>query len=286
MKKGVGWLGIVGLSAAFFLPSGPKSPRLPGGSMPDRKQLEAIERTLFELINHDREKEGLPPLRLSAELAVLARRHSAGMAESGILSHVSASGEAYEERLVQADFFFSRAGENVARSDTAVAEFIHRSLMESREHRRNILDDGFDTIGMGVVAVAKPETYFVTQDFVRVLEPLSSETAEARLAEKIQEWRKARSLPKLLFQGEAKRLARSLAVARAVEKPLPPIPSSLGETHIYFVVTPGLEEVEFQSLHLDSPFYLEGGVGIAFGRLKGYPGGAFCIAFVLFPRYE
>jgi uncharacterized protein YkwD len=286
MKKGSGRLGVIVLFLGFSLHSGPEFPCPPEDSLPNHQQQEAIERTLFELVNLEREKEGLSPLRLSAELAVLARRHSADMAESGKLSHISVSGDTYEARLVGADFFFSGAGENVARSETTVVEFVHRSLMESSDHRRNILGTDFNTIGIGVVANRETSAFFATQDFIRALEPLSSETAETQLAEKIQEWRKTRSLPQLIFQGEANPLARNLAEARAGEKPLPPIPSSLGETHVYFVTTPSLQDIEFQSLHLDSPFYYEGGLGVSFGRLKNYPGGAFCVALVLFPKYE
>jgi uncharacterized protein YkwD len=286
MKRGGGWLGIVGLSAAFFLHAGPKSTRPLADSLQEHKRREAIERTLFELVNFEREKGGLSPLRLSVELSALARRHSADMAAAGKLSHTSASGDTYEARLVGAGFFFSGAGENVARSETPVVEFIHRSLMESRDHRRNILDAGFDTVGIGVVANRETSAFFATQDFIRALEPLASESAEAQLAGDILEWRRTRSLPQLIFRGEANRLARNLAEARAGEKPLPPVPSSLGETHVYFVTTPSLQEIEFQSLHLDSPFYYEGGLGVSFGRLKNYPGGAFCVALILFPTYE
>jgi len=284
MKKGSGRLCVLVLFLGFSLHSGQEFPLPSGGAIPIHEQLEDIERTLFELVNHEREREGLLPLRLSADLSALARRHSADMAESGKLSHTSVSGDTYEARLVGADLFFSGAAENVARSETPDVELIHRSLMESRDHRRNILDADFDTVGIGVVADRETSAFFATQDFIRALEPLPSDSAETQLAGKIQGWREKRSLPKLIFQGEANRLARSLAEARAAEKPLPPIPSSLGETHVYFVTTPLLEEIE--ALHLDSLFYVEGGVGISFGRLKGYPGGAFCVALVLFPKYE
>ncbi len=286
MNKGTGRLSVLALFLGFLLLSGQELPRPPAGSRANHQPLEGIERTLFELVNSERKKEGLLPLRISIELAFLARRYSAGMAESGNLSHTSVTGETYEERLVRADFFFSRAGENVARSETSVAEFIHQSLMESRDHRRNVLDADFDTVGIGVAANRESGTIFITQDFIRALEPLSSEAAETRLAERIQEWRNDGSLPRLFFREDLNRLALTLAVARAGEKPLPPVPSSLGETHVYLVTTPSLDEIDLPSLHLDSPFYFEGGMGVSFGRLKNYPGGAFCVVLVILSKYE
>lgn len=282
----IAWLGVVAFSAGLSLWAGPEVRRLPVEAIPIQERFEAIEQDLFALINMERKKEELLPLRFSADLSVLARRHSAGMARSGRLSHDSVSGENYEARLVNAGFFFSRSGENVARSETTLVEFVHRSLMESRDHRQNILDPGFDTVGIGVVESRESSALFITQDFVRAVIPLPSESAERGLAEGIQGWRKGRSLSRLVFREEISRLARILAAARAGEKPLPPIPSSLGEAHVYFVITPSLEDIDFQTLHLDSPFYYEGGVGVFFGRLKDYPGGAFCVVLVLLPKYE
>ena len=286
MKRAIAWLGVVVLPAAVFLHAGPKSSGAPAASLKESAQVEAIERTLFDLVNNEREKEGLRPVRLSADLSALARGHSAGMAESGRLSHDSVSGEDFGARLVGGGFFFSRAGENVARSETTVVGFIHGSLMKSREHRQNILDPGFDTVGIGVAEGRNGSVLFITQDFIRVVDPLSSESAETGLAGRIREWRKDRSLSRLILREEINRLARILAAARAAEKPLPPIPSSLGETHVFFITTPSLDDIDFQSLHLDSPFYAEGGVGASFGRLKDYPGGAYCVVLVLLPQYE
>ncbi len=285
MKRVIAWLGVVAFSAGFCL-SSRWEPDNPGHTGTLQEKLEAIERELFAFINTERENEGILPVRLSADLSALARQHSAGMAESGTLSHDSLSGGDTESRLVSAGFFFSRAGENVARSETTLVEFIHRSLMESPDHRRNILDPEFDTVGIGVAEGREGAIFFVTQDFIRAVDPLSTESAETGLVERIQAWRAGRSLSRLLFREEISRLARILAAARAGEKPLPAIPSSLGETHVYFVTAPSIADIDFQSLHLDNPFYAEGGVGVTFGRLKDYPGGAFCVVLVLLPKYE
>jgi uncharacterized protein YkwD len=243
----------------------------------------AIEERLLVLANKERESRGLPPLQWSDGLAAVARRHSADLALSGALSHVSSSGETLQDRLVGAGFFFARAGENVARGETYFADLIHRALMESSEHRENILDPGFDTVGNGAVK-AQDGTYFVTQDFIRAVEPLSEKAARSRMAERIQEWRSARSLSPLVFQEDAARLAQRFAEARIAGAPTPSLADLQIETHVFIVVSPLLEELDERSLHVDSPDYDEGGLGVCFGRMKDLPGGAYCVVLALLPR--
>ena len=59
MKRGVGRLGVLVLFLGFSLLSGREFPRPPEGSRPNHKPQEAIERTLFDLVNLEREKGGL-----------------------------------------------------------------------------------------------------------------------------------------------------------------------------------------------------------------------------------
>jgi hypothetical protein len=260
--------------AAFYIQEKGQTPRL---------ESMAIEKSLLALANKERESRALPPLRFSDGLAAIARQHSADMAFNNTLSHVSSSGQSFQERLVRAGFFFAKAGENVARSETYITDFVHRSLMESSDHRENILDPEFDTVGIGVVEI-KDGAYFVTQDFIQAMEPLSGEAARARIAGRIQEWRLARSFPPLIFQEEAGRLAQRFAEARAAEAQMPPLPLSLREMHVFIVVTPSLEGLDERSLHIDNPSYDEGGLGVSFGRLKDYPGGVYCVVVALFPK--
>jgi hypothetical protein len=243
----------------------------------------AMERRLLTLANKERETRSLPPFHLSERLAGLARRHSSDMASRNALSHVSSLGQSFQERLVEAGFFFAEVGENVARGETYVADFIHRPLMESSEHRENILNISFDTVGIGVME-REDGSYYVTQDFIRAIEALPKEAAMAWIARRIQEWRSARSLPPLIFQKEAGRLAQTFAEAKAAETKMPPFPDLPRELNVFIVVTPSLERLDEKSLHFDDPNYDEGGLGVAFGRLKDYPGGAYCIAVALFPK--
>jgi len=243
----------------------------------------AIEKRLLALANKERETRGLPPLHFSDGLAGLARRHSADMASSGTLSHLSSSGESLQDRLVQAGFLFEKAGENIARSETYVADLIHRSLMESPEHRESLLDPDCDTVGIGVVET-KEGSYFVTQDFVRGIRVLSEKEAKARVAGRIQEWRSARAFPPLLFREDADRLAQEYAKARIAETQIPSHAGLQREIDMFTVFTPSLGGLDERSFHIDDPGYDEGGLGVSFGRPRSNPGGAYCVVVVLYPR--
>jgi len=283
MRCGPGPVGILAVLLGILQPSHEAPYRVQEMERLSPLTATAMERRLLTLANKERETRSLPPFRLSDSLAGLARRHSSDMASRNALSHLSSSGQSFQERLVEAGFFFAEVGENVARSESYVADFIHRPLMDSSEHRKNILNISFDTVGIGVVE-REDGSYYITQDFIRAIEALPKEAARAWIHERIQGWRSARSLPPLIFQEEAGRLAQTFAEARAAEVEMPPVSNLPRELDVFIVITPSLERLDERSLHFDDPNYDEGGVGVVFGRLKDYPGGAYCIAVALFPR--
>ena len=163
-----------------------------------KKDVSTIEQDLFKLVNRARQKHDLAPVRFSPLLSFLSRKHSLDMALRGDISHFSTSGEAYYERLVEGGFYFKKNGENVAFSQTFMAEFIHQGFMDSPGHRANILDPDFDELGSGVV-FKKDNGYYVTQDFIRSLKPKGREEARAEVEENINRIRQAYSLPPILF---------------------------------------------------------------------------------------
>ncbi|OGD20574.1 MAG: hypothetical protein A2W03_07925 [Candidatus Aminicenantes bacterium RBG_16_63_16] len=246
------------------------------------RALEAMERRLFDLTNEERQKYGLRPVRLSVDLTQLARRHSADMAGHDRLSHDSSTGESYKDRLVTAGFYFSRAGENVARSGVGLPDLIHGSLMASLGHRENILNPDFDTVGIGA-AISDDGVFFVTQDFLKPIEVLNPEESERRAVLKAQDIRKARAVPPLVWDTKAGATARKLAQARAAGRALPAIPDSLGEVSAYFVDAPDFDGLEVYAAEIGRPDCREGGLGIAFGRSGEHRGGGYFMVLLLFP---
>ncbi len=275
---------VLVLSLLAFEKGPMKSQQMPPSSI-QLADTSSIEKDLFDMANRARIEQGLDPLKLSGELTKVARNHSRDMASRLELSHNSALGKSYQDRLVEAGFYFRAMGENVAASETFRADFIHQGFMESSEHRDNILNPDFKEIGVGVV-YAPDKKYYVTQDFMCSLRVLGYEEAEKIIREEINRYRSEKSLPLLSFQKVDNILARGFSKKRALGQPLMNIATILGETHIHFITTPELTIPEDIMRGVTSETYEKGGVGVWFGRLDDYPGGTYLITLFLFPVDE
>jgi uncharacterized protein YkwD len=242
-----------------------------------------LERKLFELVNRERADRGLRPVELSLELRELARSHSRDMADMRRLSHDSSSGKPYSRRLVDRGIFFLEVGENVAFSDTYVPEVIHNALMESPRHREVILTAAYDRVGIGVVT-ADGKGFYVTQDFILSLVPLTAAEAEDILKKMVNEARRHNASPPLLFSPVADSLARRYSEKRALGETPPRVAGVLGETLIAFTTTGTLSPDNVITKSTRSPDYEEGGLGIWFGRNELNPGGAYFITTLLLKR--
>lgn len=252
-----------------------------------RPDISAIEEKLLEWVNKERTARSLNPLRFSPSLRAVAIKHSKDMAFQQKLTHLSSSGKSYLDRLVEAGLFFIEIGENVAVSDSFDAAFIHQGFMESPEHRDNVLNPKYDTVGIGVV-YSKDQEYFVTQDFSQSLKKLETDEAEKIIQDEITKIRKENALPPLSFQDIANNFARRHSRNRATGKPLQNIAGFFGETHIHFITTPVLVIPKNISQKISSEMYEIGAVGAWFDRLADYPGGTYLITIFLFPmsQYE
>jgi uncharacterized protein YkwD len=267
-------LGFILISPAWISPSSFQT-----------ADVHSIEKGLFEMANQERIERGLDPLRLSPELTLMARNHSRDMASRMEMTHFSALGKTYLERVVNGGIYFRNAGENVASSETFRADFIHQGFMDSPEHRENILDPAFEEIGIGVVR-SQAKKYYITQDFLRPSKVLRNEEAEKRIREEIDRLRRIKSLPALTYRKSADTFARSFSRKKALGRPLMNIGSILGETHIHFVTSPELGIPENIAKEVSREIYERAGVGVWFGRLDNYPGGAYLITLFLFPVDE
>ncbi len=133
----------------------------------DRFDMSRDERTLLDLLNKEREKEKLPPLRPQGLLFKAARGHSANMAKQEKLEHVL-DGKTPGQRVLAAGYDYGKVSENIAVSDSEKAPLtmIVKSWMESKTHRDNLLSDKVTETGLGIAKSEKGEVYF-TQVFAR-----------------------------------------------------------------------------------------------------------------------
>ncbi len=126
-------------------PPPPPTPEPP--PPPPVEEPAVLEERIIELVNRDRAGQGLAPLAFDEGLTVGARTWTERMASDG-----APDGLAHDPDLRVPDGA-SVAGENVAYRTTEgdVASRLQAQFMRSDGHRRNVLDNSFDRIGVGVI---------------------------------------------------------------------------------------------------------------------------------------
>jgi len=122
----------------------------------------ASEVKMLELVNAERVKAGLVPLKEDGRLTEIARAHSRDMLLFGYFSHTNLQGLSPFDRMEAANISFRLAGENLAKA--ANVDLAHAGLMRSPGHRANILQEGFRRVGIGVLDAGIYGKMF-TQDF-------------------------------------------------------------------------------------------------------------------------
>jgi uncharacterized protein YkwD len=143
------------ISDAVSLPAA-SAPRIDFNWEPSQE-----ERVLLELINKEREKEGLKPLRFNKKLFLAARGHSLNMAKQGKMSH-ELNDKSPGDRLREIGYRSAGWGENIAAGLSPVQAIA--AWMDSEGHRGNILNPNFREIGIGI-AVNERGMRFFTQVF-------------------------------------------------------------------------------------------------------------------------
>ncbi|MBV9043392.1 MAG: CAP domain-containing protein [Acidimicrobiia bacterium] len=118
---------------------------------------DAAATQFFDLTNGERASAGVPALEWRADVATMAVAHSVEMAQAGNIWHDSFVSEGNLKALNA-----SSIGQNVGMGGDVAS--IHQAFMNSPGHRENILDPGFNQVGIGVIVAGN--TVFVTEDFL------------------------------------------------------------------------------------------------------------------------
>jgi uncharacterized protein YkwD len=108
-----------------------------------------LEMKMLEMVNKERGKEGLKPLKADPEMARVARAHSQDMFKRGYFAHENPDGQDPFDRMRAAKVKFRAAGENLALAQTL--EIAHTNLMNSPGHRANIMNPAFGRLGIGIL---------------------------------------------------------------------------------------------------------------------------------------
>lgn len=107
------------------------------------------ESAMLQMINEERQKHGLKPLKADPEMQQVARAHSQDMFARGYFAHDDPEGKDPFDRMKAANIHFATAGENLALAQTV--EIAHVNLMNSPGHRANILNPSFGRVGIGIL---------------------------------------------------------------------------------------------------------------------------------------
>lgn len=108
-----------------------------------------FEAQMLYLVNRERIKAGLQPLKADPALVPVARAHSKDMFTRGYFAHQTPEGKDPFDRMKAAGITFMAAGENLALAQTV--EIAHTNLMNSPGHRANILNPSFGRVGIGIL---------------------------------------------------------------------------------------------------------------------------------------
>lgn len=120
---------------------------------------EEVASLVHDLLNEEREEAGLAPVAHDADLADIARAHSADMAAKDYFSHTNQEGCSSSCRLDEASYEYRSMGENIYMMwgfDLGLEETAAKivdSWMNSPGHRANILTESFTHGGVGIVQV-------------------------------------------------------------------------------------------------------------------------------------
>ena len=108
-----------------------------------------LESKMLDMVNEERKKVGLQPLKPDPELTVVGRGHSADMFARGYFSHYTPERKDPFDRIRAAHVRFITAGENLAYGRTLA--ICHTGLINSPGHRANILRPQFGRLGIGIL---------------------------------------------------------------------------------------------------------------------------------------
>ena len=122
-------------------------------------QLSAAEQKMIDLVNQERVKAGVAPLKVDLELSRVARIKSQDMKDNNYFSHTSPTYGSPFEMMKSFGISYRTAGENIAKHSSV--EGAHTGLMNSEGHRKNILNPSFTHIGIGIV-----DNRYFTQMFI------------------------------------------------------------------------------------------------------------------------
>jgi uncharacterized protein YkwD len=121
---------------------------------------EGVRKEVFDLLNEARTTRSIDALTYNDKLDQAAEAHAVWMAENQTMSHEGKGGSKPADRVNDTGYSWRTAGENIAmgyNSPTAVMD----GWMHSKGHRRNILSDSYEEVGIAAARGKNNRIYWV-----------------------------------------------------------------------------------------------------------------------------
>lgn len=124
------------------------------------------------LVNEVRAKEGKPPVKKNELLMEAAMAKAKDMRDRNYMEHDTPDGNSFSVFVEQAGYSYKAMGENLAKGYFS-ATAVHTAWMESEGHRKNIMADSYDEIGVAVLEIEEngQKNYLAVQHFGSQLRP-------------------------------------------------------------------------------------------------------------------
>ncbi|NLK21651.1 MAG: SafA/ExsA family spore coat assembly protein [Epulopiscium sp.] len=159
----------IGLNEIISANSQIKNPALiyPGQKLtiPNIDDVKSVENEVIKLVNAERAKNGLQPLKANWELSRVARMKSQDMINKNYFAHQSPTYGSPFDMIQTFGIRFTSAGENIAKGQQTPSQVMN-SWMNSPGHKSNILGASYSEIGVGL-ATSKNGVKYWTQMFIR-----------------------------------------------------------------------------------------------------------------------
>ncbi len=115
----------------------------------------ALQQEMLAAINTERQANGLHPYQNDSELVDVAVEHAQDMVVREYLAHITPEGKTVRDRIEEGGITDTyRVGENIQVNTKPAGRTVQEALrwfMSSRPHRRNLLHEHYNRIGIGIV---------------------------------------------------------------------------------------------------------------------------------------
>lgn len=108
-----------------------------------------IENEILTLVNESRAQAQVVPLKIDLELGRAAQAKADDMIANDYFAHFGSDGKSPWDWIDYKKYPYSIAGENLGK-DFVTASSVHRALLVSSTHKKNILNPGYRDLGIGI----------------------------------------------------------------------------------------------------------------------------------------